>query len=182
MQYTILAQARAFARQAHGSQRYGTFPYEKHLNDVQNVLVRFGYTDVNYLISSWLHDTIEDTETTEEVIRELFGHFVANLVGAVSGHGKNRRERLINIANNIVKFPQAAPLKVADRIANIEHSLLRSNDKLSMYLKEHPIFMMLVPKFANDGMFEHLQYLQQLGVFSLGIMAYNKMINRNSGN
>ncbi|HCW08199.1 MAG TPA: hypothetical protein DGG95_12635 [Cytophagales bacterium] len=183
VELTELEKAERFAIKAHENQKYGQFPYIKHLYDVQNVLIRFGYgSDTNYLVAALLHDIIEDTDYEWHDISSEYGYFVANLVDSVSGYGKNRRERLFNVANKLVKFPQGVPLKLADRIANIEQSLLRNNDKLSMYLKEHSSFMILVPKFANDHMFEHLQYLQQLGTLALGIRSLDKIMNPQRSN
>lgn len=78
--------ARDFAVSAHGQQRYGERPYVAHLAEVAAVLEEFGFAD-EYLIAGWLHDVVENTDSTTADIKRLFGARVARLVDAVSGGG-----------------------------------------------------------------------------------------------
>lgn len=65
-----LQQARKFAVEAHGDQRYGDEPYVVHLDHVLAVLQRFGIEGEDILVAGLLHDTIEDTNVTQEQIAE----------------------------------------------------------------------------------------------------------------
>lgn len=58
-------------------------PYITHPLEVMQLLHSMR-ADINLMIAGVLHDTIEDTEATEESIRELFGNDVADLVTAHS--------------------------------------------------------------------------------------------------
>ena len=129
-------EARLVALRAHGDQAYaGIFPYEKHLNDVVQVLKRFGYTGI-YEICGWLHDSIEDGNLSYNKIKEYFGEDVAEAVFAVTDElGRNRIERKEKTYPKIFKIKLAQVVKVADRIANIEHG-----GKVDMYRKEHRVF------------------------------------------
>ena len=136
--------ARDYAAQKHAGQRYGDQPYTVHLSAVREVLRWAGYDDGHPVAeAAWLHDTIEDTDATEAEIARLFGAPVASLVWAVTGVGKNRKERnasaYLKIQAAQRDFLPAANLKLADRIANVEASV-DAPDKLAMYRKEWPAF------------------------------------------
>lgn len=101
-------EARQVAIVAHGDQRYdGIFPYVKHLDDVVAVLDRFDFSG-DFIVAGYLHDAIED----------------GNL-------SYNKEKTLPKTASN----RNAVILKLADRIANIEHG-----GKIDMYRKEYPEF------------------------------------------
>ncbi len=106
--------ARDFAVHAHGCQRYGDRPYVEHLTEVVGVLTDFGFSG-SYLCAGWLHDVVEDTDTTLAAIRRHFGQEVAQLVDAVSGGGE-RASHTASIYKKIAAHPAAAVLKLADRI------------------------------------------------------------------
>lgn len=132
--------ARAYAAQKHEGQRYGHHPYTVHLAAVREILRWAGFDDDHPLaVAAWLHDTIEDTDATRDEIASLFGAEVAELVWAVTGVGKNRKERNANAYTKLRAHPPAVVLKLADRIANVEASA-DVPEKLAMYRKEWPAF------------------------------------------
>lgn len=114
--------ARRFALEAHGDQRYGAFPYEKHLQDVWAILYERWY-DLPLQQAAWLHDVEEDTQTSRHVLQEQFGSVVEDMVWAVTGIGETRGERNASAYQKIAACPRAAALKLADRIANVEASV-----------------------------------------------------------
>lgn len=134
--------AKEFAIKAHGEQKYGDFPYATHLQAVVSVLDRFEVTHPNIIAAAWLHDVLEDTPTEWLDITENFGDDVADLVWAVTNEpGKNRKERMLKTYPKIRVFgPQAVTLKLADRIANVEHSIRHKTRHLEMYQREYPAF------------------------------------------
>jgi (p)ppGpp synthase/HD superfamily hydrolase len=152
--------AKALAATAHGDQKYGEHPYTKHLADVAEVLGRFGVSDEDMLCAAWLHDSVEDTETTVNQIHIMFGSRVADLVHRVTNEeGKNRRERHEKTYPKIMASDDAITLKLADRIANVESSL-DDQDKLKMYKKEYPNFRLKLYKPGkHDAMWRHLDFL-----------------------
>lgn len=135
----IEQKAREFAERVHGDQRYGDQPYVTHLAAVRAVLADFGFGG-DLGVAAWLHDAIEDTETSRERIIERFGDEVAGLVWAVTGIGKNRKERTACAYEKMRALPQAIILKLADRIANVEASAKTSPRLLDMYRKEWASF------------------------------------------
>lgn len=127
--------------EAHAEQRYGNYPYTRHLAHVENVLARFSFTDLGLLAAAWLHDSVEDGGVPVELLLDRFGHSVTRLVTAVTdGQGKDRKARKRESYAKMQEFPQAIPLKLADRIANVESSLLERSGLVEMYRGEHEEF------------------------------------------
>jgi len=100
----------------------GSEPYINHLAEVANLLalVTDGI-DAELVAAGWLHDSIEDTETTREELAEKFGERVASLVVEVTDDmslpKSERRQRQIEDAPH--KSPGAKLIKIADKISNI---------------------------------------------------------------
>lgn len=139
--YTLkdVNKAKEFAKQAHGDQMYGEASYVSHLDQVASLVKPYGYTTQ---IIAYLHDTIEDTDITENDIAAEFDDFVALCVSLITDPndpGLNRKSRK-EAVNAVLKglpdtYNDAILVKVADRLANI-----RNGAKNDMYRKEHPDF------------------------------------------
>lgn len=163
----LTALAKEFGIKTHGLQTYGGFPYSKHLNDVSEVLGRFGYTEdtpTGALLQpcSWLHDIKEDCGVTEETLTAMFGKEIADIVECVTDEpGENRKIRKASTYPKTASKPLAIILKLADRIANVENSLhVSKKSLLDMYKKEHPSFKqsLYTPHLA-ESMWHHLDEL-----------------------
>ena len=137
---TDLERAEAFANKKHANQKYGDGPYTIHLRAVVQVLNDFGWRVTDILVAGWLHDTIEDTDTTREEIECLFGEQVARLVWACTGVGANRKERNQSIYAKLKECPEGVCLKLADRIPNAENSKANNPSLFEMYKKEYEAF------------------------------------------
>ena len=122
---TTLIQAINFAAKKHSIQkRKGADeqPYINHPLEVLNLLLNVGkIEDYNVLIAAVLHDTIEDTETTEEEITELFGANVCEMVLEVTDDKSlpkaERKQLQIKHAPHL--SDGAKYIKLADKISNI---------------------------------------------------------------
>ena len=125
-------EARMVAVKAHSNQSYDEiFPYEKHLDDVVDVLKKFGYSG-KYIVAGYLHDSVEDDGISYNDIKKHFGIDVAEMVFCVTDElGRNRKEKKEKTLPKTMSNPDAIILKLADRIANIEHG-----GKIDMYRKE----------------------------------------------
>jgi len=155
-----ITDAKSFAIAAHGSQRYGKYPYSKHLQDVHTVLGRFGVRSTAVREAAWLHDVLEDTKIPASRLLENFGPHVTAIVQAVTdGPGVNRKERHILTYHRIRQLGiDAIVLKVADRIANTEHSIANESPQLKMYRREFAEFSTAL--FASgecDAMWDYLR-------------------------
>lgn len=139
-----VAVARNLAAMVHldRGQRYDDSPYTTHLADVVDVLLEFDFIDKDLLAAAWLHDAVEDTGLTLETVAYFCGDKVAALVSAVTdAEGANRAERKAKTYQKIKANPNAVPLKLADRIANMRYSVKSGNlRQQKMYKKEAPEF------------------------------------------
>lgn len=151
-------EARMVSIQAHGNQTYDEiFPYHKHLDDVVDVLKRFGFSG-KYIVAGYLHDIIEDTALSYNKVKKYFGLEVAEMVFCVTDElGRDRAEKKKKTLPKTASNPDAIILKLADRIANIEHG-----GKIDMYAKEFSDFKgALFLNTLKDGgpMWDHLENL-----------------------
>lgn len=121
----------------HGDQQYGGRGYIHHLEQVVSVLKRFRQDTTNMVEAAWLHDVLEDTPATTEILK-LFGvsQDVINIVDAVTDIPGESKEVLFNVKT---KFSlSACILKHADRIANVEACIAEGKyEFLEKYRKEH---------------------------------------------
>ncbi|VTU42876.1 MULTISPECIES: HD domain-containing protein [unclassified Variovorax] len=133
--------ARAFAIKAHGDQVYGDKSYvEGHLDRVE-ALVRFYKLPNFFRVGAYLHDTLEDTAVTQEELAQSFGVDIGDMVDCVSGFGETRRERNEDIVGKLQHNPQYVPLKLLDRLANVEACVEEGKlEFLPMYRKEMPMY------------------------------------------
>lgn len=164
----ITQKAEHFAIMAHANDRYGDQPYEVHLRAVVATLIKFGYENPVLIAAAWLHDTLEDTATTAKALKDNFGLRVAGLVALVSDDPEmgSRPERKDEVCRRLAAAgdTEAIVLKLADRIANVENSLLHSPKHFSMYAKEHPHFKSrLYQPDQAEAMWTHLDKLIALG-------------------
>jgi len=123
----LLRKAYVFSREAHCSQRRieGT-PYINHPLSVADILADMK-VDVATIAAGLLHDTIEDTGTTPEDIKELFGDEIAFLVDSLTklskiefktreeAQAENFRKMLLAMSEDI----RVIIIKFADRLHNM---------------------------------------------------------------
>ena len=80
-----------------------------------------GVRDMTVLIAALLHDVIEDTETTTDEVKSLFGSEAASLVMEVTDDKSllkaRRKELQVHHAPGL--SPGAKLIKIADKICNV---------------------------------------------------------------
>src|SRR5207248_6449319 len=116
----LLLKALAFAAHKHRDQRRKdaeASPYINHPIALADVLVNEGgVTDVDVLCAALLHDTVEDTATTQQELTDAFGSRIARIVAEVTDDKdlpKQERKRLqIEHAPHISR--EAKLVKLAD--------------------------------------------------------------------
>ena len=120
-----LLSALAFAALKHRDQRrkdLAASPYINHPIALANVLANEGgIDDERVLIAAVLHDTIEDTETTEQELVREFGREIADIVLEVSDDKSLSREerKLLQIEHALHISRRAKLVKLADKICNL---------------------------------------------------------------
>lgn len=111
-----------FASEKHKNQirKLAPFPYMVHIYEVVQILRENG-ADEETLIGAVLHDTVEDTGTSLDEIREKFGDNVATLVSYVTeDKSMPYVERKHEHAQRLAKGPvQAKMIKCADSLSNL---------------------------------------------------------------
>ena len=150
----LIAEARDFAILKHGNQKYGEHDYIYHLDNVYKTAIEFNL-DFKYLIAAYLHDTIEDTETTKEEVEIKFGSWMASAVYTVSGFGEGRKARKLDVLSKLAIFEEAIDLKMIDRLSNMREALKNKDVKLfKMYVNELDDYNELFLKGNKDIYYE----------------------------
>ncbi len=99
----------------------GNEPYINHLAEVANLLATAtDGADAELVAAGWLHDTIEDTDTTRDELARRFSERVASLVVECTDDmslPKAERRRL-QVLDAPKKSDGAKLIKIADKISN----------------------------------------------------------------
>jgi GTP diphosphokinase / guanosine-3',5'-bis(diphosphate) 3'-diphosphatase len=121
----LILKALSFAAHKHRDQRrkdLNASPYINHPIALANVLCNEGgITDEDVLCAALLHDTIEDTQTTQEELIEVFGKVISDYVMELTDDKelpKAERKRL-QIEHAAHASYQAKLVKLADKICNL---------------------------------------------------------------
>lgn len=126
----LIAKAASYAARAHKNQlrKDGVTPYFYHCSMVAYLVQKyFPDCEQEMVAAAYLHDTIEDCETTVEEIRKEFGDIVAGyVVGLTNVFTKknypnlNRKERKSAECQRLKNLSTPVKcIKLADRLANI---------------------------------------------------------------
>jgi (p)ppGpp synthase/HD superfamily hydrolase len=141
MEYLSL-RAAEFAERVHGEQKrkYTGEPYFAHLREVATLLMEAGMSE-ELIAAGYLHDTLEDTATTLDELRDNFGPEVAQLVYEVTDvskpeDGNRERRKEIDRQHLAQSSPDGATLKLADLISNTRSISQHDKAFAKVYLKE----------------------------------------------
>ncbi len=115
----------AFAAERHAGQRRkgeAAEPYINHLAEVAHLVAEAtGGRDASLVAAAFLHDALEDTQTTYDELSVNFGEDVAALVQEVTDDKslpKEERKRL-QIEHAPTRSNRAKLIKLADKISNL---------------------------------------------------------------
>ncbi|WP_341788007.1 HD domain-containing protein [Rickettsia endosymbiont of Lasioglossum villosulum] len=134
-----------YARKYHGLQmRKSGDPYYSHPIEVAIMLAEFTAMEVPKLYiavmlqAALLHDTIEDTKLTEEMIAEIFNQEVAKHVEGltrIKPYGKISAEESLNILVKQKRYDTVL-IKLFDRIHNLQTLGAKSPEKAKNIIEE----------------------------------------------
>ncbi len=145
----FIKKAWTFACKAHaGQQRRSGDPHTEHLFRTAETLSKLGMCPVT-IVAAILHDTVEDTDTTEEDLVKSFGEETALLVRGVTKlknkigtQKENSFKTLQHLFLIASKDPRVLIIKLADRLHNMQtlgymsptKRLRISNETLEIYV------------------------------------------------
>lgn len=150
----MIHKARLTAQQLHSKQirKSGGLPYFSHLDNVARLVSQFT-TDQDIIAAAYLHDTIEDTSTTYNDLKNQFNTRVAKLVQSVSKTSHNPDQYLTNIDN-----PDSALIAGCDKVDNskdlnsvTDWSVFNysKTDKIAQYKKVSQVVRKYHPAIAD---------------------------------
>ena len=151
---TIVEKARIFATAAHAAvaqlRKYTGEPYIVHPADVVRIVSTVEHTD-EMLAAAWLHDVVEDTGVTNEVIRAEFGDKVAELVGWLTDvsrpeQGNRATRKAIDRAHSAMAPAEAQTIKLADLISNTRSIMAHDEKFAKTYLEEKRLLLEVMIK------------------------------------
>ena len=179
-----LNRAYVFAMKKHGGQlRTSGDPYYSHPIEVAGILTKFKLDSAS-IIAGLLHDTVEDTDTTIEEVRELFGDQVASLVDGLtklamieqkSGSSKqaeNFRKLLLAMSDDI----RVLLIKLADRLHNMRTLHFCPPEKRQRIARE--TLDIYAPLAERIGMQEVKDELEEIAFAELHKEAHDSIIAR----
>lgn len=137
------SKAITFAMEAHKDQKYGDKPYLYHLDQVDQLVTKtqgrnavdIGDRIDNLRAIAFLHDVIEDTDTTyEELYESGFNEHVVEAVGMLSKvEGESYEQYIEGVLTNEL----ATVVKLCDTSANLMNSIMEGNVKrINKYSKQ----------------------------------------------
>lgn len=140
----LIAAAHAFAAEAHGAinhrRKYTGEPYITHPTEVAGIVASRPHTP-EMIAAAYLHDTVEDTPTTIDQIRQQFGPVVAKLVDDLTdvsklGDGNRAKRKELDRAHTAAASNQAKTIKLADLISNSRSILQHDPNFAQVYMAE----------------------------------------------
>lgn len=135
---STLIKAVAFAADKHRNQRRkdaDASPYINHPIALANVLSNEGgIANEDVLIAALLHDTIEDTQTTEQELREVFGDKIASIVLEVTDD-----KSLPKVERKLKQVEHAAHASIEAKLVKLADKICNLRDMVSSPPKDWPL-------------------------------------------
>ncbi|STY94113.1 RelA/SpoT family protein [Moraxella bovis] len=153
-------------------------PYITHPIAVAEILAGFSL-DKDSIIAAILHDTVEDTEVTDELVASEFGETVARLVDGVtklkSGNMSKQQSQAATfhkILNATLIDPRVLIIKLSDRLHNMSTMDAVREEKQKSTARETLDFY--VPFARIMGLNDIADYIELLCYRNLNPAMYNK--------
>jgi len=151
----IVEKARIFATAAHAAvaqlRKYTNEPYIVHPAEVAGIVDSVEGATFEMVAAAWLHDVVEDTGVTLEVVRAEFGDEVATIVGWLTDvsrpeQGNRAIRKAIDRAHTASAPAEAQTIKLADLISNTR-SIVEHDEKFAKtYLEEKRMLLAVMTR------------------------------------
>ena len=181
----LLNRAYVFAMKAHGTQKRASGdPYFSHPVEVAGLLSE-KRLDASSIITGLLHDTVEDTETTLEMIDQKFGDEVAGLVNGVTKLTQlelqsSRTKQAENFRKLVLAMSQdirVLVVKLADRLHNMRTlRFINKEEKRRRIARE--TMEIYIPLTERIGIRDWKEELEDLAFTELNPDARTSIVNR----
>lgn len=153
--------AEATATIAHHRQTYQDQRYIEHPRRVVENLRKLGITDPRILSIGWLHDVVEDTNTSLESIRRNFGDRIADGVDAITRRVERDEDGVMvkeyeeAYLERCAANPDASIVKHCDMIDNLlmarsPHCPPEKQDKWQKYLNALETLFIFPPSLPEE--------------------------------
>nr|WP_307855844.1 bifunctional (p)ppGpp synthetase/guanosine-3',5'-bis(diphosphate) 3'-pyrophosphohydrolase [Kibdelosporangium banguiense] len=176
----LLQQAYDVAEEKHRHQRRKSGdPYITHPLAVATILAELGM-DTTTLVAALLHDTVEDTDYSLELLRSDFGDEVAHLVDGVTKLDKVKlgtaaeAETIRKMIIAMAKDPRVLVIKLADRLHNMRTMRFLPPEKQARKAKE--TLEVLAPLAHRLGMATVKWELEDLAFAILQPKKFNEIV------
>lgn len=163
----IVERAKIFATAAHAAvnqrRKYTEEPYIVHPEQVANFVANVPGATPEMIAAAWLHDVVEDTEVTNDLITEIFGDVVGEYVGWVTDVSRpeygNRKMRKKMDRDYIAAAPgQAQTIKLADIISNCSSIMMHDPAFAKVYFEEKRLLLTVLTK-GDVGLYNYASNL-----------------------
>ena len=128
----LILKAKKYATKVHKGQKYNNGKFIQHPTQVAEILKLVTPKDKNLICAGYLHDTIEDTDTTWHNLLHEFNKDIANLVQEVTKEVPDNKSLPAFFPN--LSTHRGIMLKFADRLSNLSHMDNWDEKKKQWYL------------------------------------------------
>ncbi len=180
----LIRKSYEFAKRKHeGQLRKSGEPYFTHPAEVAYILTELKM-DVPTIVAGLLHDVVEDTDTTTEQIKEMFGNEIAFIVEGVTKLEKYKfsskeereaesfRKLLISLSNDI----RVLIVKLADRLHNMRTlGVMREEKRRRIAYETLTIYAPLANRL---GIYKLKNELEDLSLSYLEPKTYRELLGK----
>ena len=182
---SVVSKAINFSNKAHKNQtRQSGDPFVTHPIEVAKILTSIKL-DASSIAAGLLHDTVEDTEITNESIQDIFGDQISQLVQGLTKINKfSLKANKLKLGENYRKLLLASTedlrvilVKLADRLHNMRtiEFIKDENKRINTSMETLEVFSPLAQRL---GMKEWQDELEDLAFKSINSDARNSIIDR----
>jgi (p)ppGpp synthase/HD superfamily hydrolase len=161
LDFTLIDESIYWAKKYHGDQkRKSGEPYYSHPLEVAYMVSDYKL-NTSVIVTSILHDIVEDTEVTTEMILDTFGWRIAEMVDRLTRDRPDGSKLTVEeILNNSYqeKDKEVLLIKLFDRLHNIQNLGAISPEKVKKVIKETLNFFIVTTMYMEYKTLEQTMY------------------------